>query len=161
MPKPGITVLVLLASAALGQEHHIPQQPIQFSHKQHVALGLSCHECHTEPDPGASEGLPAVSKCMSCHSSIAEDKPEIEKLTNYADRRQEIPWAPVYQTPNFVKFSHRVHARAGFKCAKCHGPVETRDALWKETDISMGGCVACHRQYKASTSCRVCHDDRL
>jgi|SRR5579872_200353 len=153
--------LLLLMAVMPAQEHYIPQQPVRFSHKQHVAIGLGCRDCHVNPSLGAAEGLPAASKCMSCHFSIAKDSPEIQKLKSYAERKEQIPWAPVYEVPNFVHFSHRVHTNAGFPCAKCHGPVENRDALWRETDVSMGGCVACHRQYKASTNCRACHTDRL
>ena len=156
-----VLALAVLTLVAFAQEHNIPQQPVAFSHKQHVALGLGCRDCHVNPDPGVAEGLPAASKCMSCHFSIAKDRPAIQKLKEYADRKEAIPWAAVYEIPNFVRFSHRVHAKAGFPCAKCHGPVETRDALWRETDLSMAGCVACHRQHKASTNCRACHEDRL
>jgi hypothetical protein len=152
--------IALFATLALAQEHHIPEQPIEFSHKLHVALPLKCRECHSNPDPGAAAGLPAASKCMACHFSIAKDKPQIQKLKSYADRKQEIPWIAVYQIPSYVVFSHRAHAAAGFGCEKCHGPVETRDALWKETNTTMSGCVSCHRQNKASTTCRLCHEDR-
>ena len=142
------------------QEHHIPEQPIPFSHKQHVPMGLKCKDCHANPDPGEVEGLPAASKCMACHFSIARDSPAIQKLKIFADRKQPIPWARVYQIPSYVEFSHRSHIDAGFKCEKCHGPVETREALWKETDVSMGGCIACHRQNRASTVCTYCHENR-
>lgn len=97
---------------------------------------------------------------MTCHFSIDKDAPAIQKLKEYADRKQPIPWARVYQIPSYVDFSHRTHLEAGFKCEKCHGPVATRDALWKETDITMGGCIACHRQNRASTSCTYCHENR-
>ncbi len=157
--KIGVLIFTFAALAA-AQEHHIPEQPIAFSHKQHVALPLNCRECHGNPDSGASAGMPAISKCMACHFSIAKDKPEIRKLKSYVDRKQAIPWVSVYQIPDYVRFSHRAHAEAGFKCEKCHGPVQTRDALWKETDITMGGCIKCHRQNKASTTCRLCHEDR-
>lgn len=155
-----LAALAALAAIAAAQEHHIPEQPIPFSHKQHVALPLQCKDCHTNPDPGEIEGIPAASKCMACHFSIAKDKPSIQKLKSYADANQPIPWIRVYQIPSYVDFSHRTHVEAGFKCEKCHGAVEARDALWKETDISMGGCIACHRQNKASITCTFCHENR-
>src|ERR1700719_3987201 len=101
--------IALLTNLAVAQEHHIPEQPIEFSHKLHVALPLKCRDCHTNPAPGKSEGLPSASKCMACHFSIAKDKPQIQKLKNYADQKQEIPWVPVYEVPDFVTFSHRAH----------------------------------------------------
>jgi len=153
--------LALLATLAVcAQEHHIPEQPIPFSHKQHVALGLKCKDCHANADPGETEGIPAASKCMACHASIATDRPAIQKLKTFADAKEPIPWARVYQIPSYVAFSHRVHVDAGFKCETCHGPVATRDALWKEKDITMGGCIACHRQNRASTACTLCHENR-
>lgn len=97
---------------------------------------------------------------MACHFSIAKDRPAIQKLKSYADQKRPIPWIRVYQIPSYVEFSHRAHIEAGFKCEKCHGPVATRDALWKETDVSMGGCIACHRQNKAGTVCTFCHENR-
>ncbi len=159
--RRSLTALLLLAGAfAIAQEHHIPEQPIPFSHKQHMALGLKCKDCHANPDPGEIEGIPAASKCMLCHVSIAKDKPAIEKLKAYADRKQAIPWVRVYQIPSYVDFSHRAHVDAGVKCEKCHGSVAARDALWKETDIGMGGCIACHRQNRVSTACTFCHENR-
>ena len=145
---------------ALAQQHHIPAQPIPFSHRQHAALGLKCAACHANPDPGDVEGIPAVSKCMLCHASIDAGAPAIRKLKEYADARQKVPWVRVYQVPGFVEFSHRTHLHAGANCQTCHGPVAQRDALWKESDISMGGCIACHKQHKASTECTTCHETR-
>ena len=150
-------VLTVLCTFAFAQQHHIREQPIPFSHKQHVSLGLTCKDCHA--NPGALETLPATSKCMACHVSTATDSPAIKKLKAFADAQQPIPWARVYQVPDFVRFSHRAHLKGGFKCEKCHGPVATRDALWKETDLSMTGCIACHRQSRASVACTYCHEN--
>jgi len=30
----------------------------------------------------------------------------------------------------------------------------------KETDISMGGCMSCHREKKAPNECTSCHEER-
>jgi len=149
----------LLSVFALAQQHHIREQPLPFSHKQHISLGLTCKDCHANPDPGAVETLPSTSKCMACHVSTAAESPAIKKLKAYAGEKQPIPWARVYQVPDFVFFSHRAHLKAGFKCEKCHGPVATRDALWKETDLSMGGCIACHRRNRAGIACTYCHEN--
>jgi hypothetical protein len=35
--------------------------------------------------------------------------------------------------------------------------VAARDQLVQESDISMGGCMNCHRIKKASTECDTCH----
>ena len=41
-----------------------PVQPVPYSHKTHLAMGLKCSNCHTNPDPGEVMGFPAESKCM-------------------------------------------------------------------------------------------------
>ena len=143
-----------------GQQHHIPQQPIPFSHKQHSAIPLKCADCHTTTDSGKLETIPAASQCMACHVSIATDKPAIQELKKFADSKQPIPWARVYQIPTYVIFSHQRHLEAGFTCAQCHGPVAERDALWKETDLSMDGCMACHKAHKGGVGCTSCHEGR-
>jgi Zn ribbon nucleic-acid-binding protein len=139
-----------------------PKQPVPYSHKQHLAMGLQCKNCHTSPDPGETMGLPAVKVCMGCHTSVKTDSPHIQKLARHAADKTEPPWVRVYQIPSYVFFSHKIHleSAAGAKCESCHGPVATREALWKETNISMGACMECHRQNKASNDCTYCHEPR-
>ncbi|MGH9438607.1 MAG: cytochrome c3 family protein, partial [Terriglobia bacterium] len=60
--------------------HTPPVQPIPYSHKTHLALGLTCATCHTNPDPGRLMTFPATSTCMQCHVAVAKDKPAIQKL---------------------------------------------------------------------------------
>jgi ssDNA-binding Zn-finger/Zn-ribbon topoisomerase 1 len=66
----------------------------------------------------------------------------------------------VYQIPSFVFFSHKNHLDAGAKCESCHGKVAERERLFRETDISMNGCMNCHRINKASVDCMFCHEQR-
>jgi len=33
-------------------EHPPPVQPVPYSHKKHLAQGLDCKDCHTNPEPG-------------------------------------------------------------------------------------------------------------
>ena len=43
-----------------------PEQPLLFSHQQHVAnLHLGCRACHTNPEPGTQMAFPATSVCMA------------------------------------------------------------------------------------------------
>lgn len=136
-----------------------PQQPIAFSHKVHVGTAkLPCKMCHPNPDPGDNETIVAASVCMQCHSAVAKDNPEVQKLAQYAKSNTPIPWAPVYELPSFVIFSHRVHTDKGNTCQECHGNVAARDALFRETNMSMAGCVACHTAKKATVECNVCHE---
>lgn len=78
-------------------------------------------------------------------------------LKTYLDNKQAIPWVRIYELPSFVDFNHKAHMSAGAKCENCHGPVATRDRITLEADISMGGCMDCHRTTKATTSCTGCH----
>jgi len=92
---------------------------------------------------------------MACHFPSPKTKPAIQKLKSYADRKEPIPWVRVYQIPSYVDFSHKAHLGAGFKMRECHGSVEMRDALWKETDISMGVCISCHKQTRPASRART------
>jgi hypothetical protein len=138
-----------------------PEQPIPFSHKQHVgAVKLKCKMCHASPDPGESMGIPEASVCMQCHSTIKKESPAIQKLASYASQNRNIPWVRVYHIPSFVDFSHKTHLASGATCENCHGHVEQRDALFRETNLTMGGCMDCHRQHKAPIDCTTCHEQR-
>ena len=151
----------LLAAAISGftqQELKGPEQPISYSHKQHLALGLNCKDCHMNPDPGDAISFPDTSECMSCHQTIEKDSPSIQKLAAFGHDKKDIPWVRVYKLPDFVFFSHKTHLEAGAKCEDCHGPVAQRDRLFRETDLSMAGCVSCHRDHNASQACDSCHD---
>ena len=149
---------IFFAVALFGAEP--PTQPIPYSHKQHLAMGLKCANCHEMPDPGELMGIPAVSKCMTCHQSVKKDSPAIQKLAAFAASKEPVPWVRVYRIPSFVFFSHKNHLDAGAKCETCHGKVPERERLFRETDISMNGCMNCHRINKASVDCMFCHEQR-
>jgi hypothetical protein len=138
-----------------------PEQPIPYSHKKHVGeLKLKCNMCHPSRDPGESMGIPQASTCMQCHSSVKTDSPAIQKLTEFAKANRSIPWQRVYQIPSYVFFSHKEHLTAGATCATCHGNVAEREQLFREADISMGGCMNCHRVKNAKLDCSYCHELR-
>jgi len=134
-------------------------QPLPFSHKTHAgALKLQCKMCHPNPDPGESMTIAAPATCMQCHSAVKKDSPAIQKLAAFAKNGREIRWVRVYEVPSYVSFNHRTHLKANLNCSECHGPVATRDVLAKEGNISMGGCINCHRQKSVSIDCTFCHD---
>lgn len=154
--------IILLGVAWQAQAEPEPvQQPIPFSHKVHAGdLKVPCKNCHTSPDPGEMMTFPAASKCMQCHAAIKADSPAIQKVAAAAKENREIPWVRVYQIPAYVNFSHRDHLESGSTCQDCHGQVATRAQLFKEGDITMGACMNCHRQKKASIDCGFCHEPR-
>jgi hypothetical protein len=113
------------------------QQPVPYSHKTHLALGLKCNSCHRNTDPGELMGFPAESFCMSCHQKVR-----------------------IYRLPTYVYFSHRVHTEAGATCETCHGRVRERDVITKEVSHDMRSCMACHAATKARNDCTTCHEER-
>jgi len=139
-----------------------PVQPLPFSHKTHVTgQGLFCAMCHPNPDPGETMTIAAPSLCMECHADVKKDSPNIQRLTEYAKSGKPVPWVRVYEIPDFVKFSHRAHLAKGNTCEECHGKVAERDRLYRESNLTMGGCVACHKAKGASQACDSCHDEML
>lgn len=165
-----LLALLLLASAALrtqgspapqGSLPPAPVQPLPYSHKKHVALGLECRTCHVNPDPGSLMTFPPTVLCMGCHQAIAADRPPIQKLATFAASGKPIPWVRVYQLPDYVFWSHATHLQAGVTCADCHGPVAERDVTRQETNIvTMAGCLSCHDKRQVFTDCGDCHDPR-
>jgi hypothetical protein len=139
-------------------EHIPPVQPIPYSHKSHLALGLTCPGCHKNPDPGKLMTFPATSICMGCHAKIAKNKPTIQKLTSFAKSQQPVPWARVYMVLPGVNWTHRKHVEAGIKCEGCHGPVAELEAMSEVTSVTtMAVCLDCHKAHNAPTACQTCH----
>jgi hypothetical protein len=156
----GVAGFLLLAAGSRGQQQQQQQQPVPYSHKAHLALGLTCASCHKNADPGEFMGFPAESFCMTCHQAVKADSPHIEKVAAAAREKKPIPWVRVYQLPTYVYFSHRVHTAAGATCVTCHGPVRERDRITKEVSHNMRSCMACHAATKARSDCMTCHEER-
>ena len=139
-------------------DHAGPVQPLPYSHKKHLALGLRCQQCHTNPDPGAQMAFPVTATCMMCHNTIAKDRPAIGKLAEFAKTSQPIPWVRVYQVTPGVTWSHRKHLQAGMQCVMCHGNVAQLDVMAQTTSVvAMASCIGCHQTHNASTACATCH----
>ena len=45
--------------------HPAPEQPIPYSHRTHLALGLVCETCHANAESSALMGFTETSTCMS------------------------------------------------------------------------------------------------
>jgi hypothetical protein len=135
-----------------------PAQPISFSHKRHAEASIRCNMCHPNAAKAERAGLPTASQCMLCHASIAKDSSDVRKLDAFDKDKKVIPWARVYQLPDFVFFSHAMHVNRKISCAECHGQVEQRDTLATEVTHNMKTCMACHSARGASNKCHVCHE---
>ena len=163
-------ILLLLAVAAFAQKPTPPPadeklplpppaQPLAFSHKTHVAAGLTCSGCHPIRDPGFQAGLPKESVCMGCHATVKPDSPHVRKLSEFARARTPAPWSRIYRVPDYVWFSHASHVKdAKLGCETCHGPVAEREVLFKEKPTNMFSCMSCHNRHKASNACDFCHN---
>jgi hypothetical protein len=154
--------LVVFALGLLAQDApkpRAPEQPIAYSHKTHLALGLKCQDCHPNPEPGEHMTFPATSKCMACHTTIAKDRPAIQKLAGFARSKDPIPWIRIYTVPAEVYWNHRTHLKAGMTCLLCHGDVAKMEVTAQATNVAyMEGCIDCHRQQNVSTGCEFCHE---
>jgi hypothetical protein len=138
-----------------------PVQPLPYSHKTHIKLGLQCRSCHTNPDAGKLMTYPPTVVCMGCHQAIATDRPSIQKLAEFAKTGEPIPWVRVYRVPDYVYWRHGTHLEAEVTCAECHGPVAVRDVIAVETNVTrMLGCVTCHDKRQSYTDCAACHAPR-
>ena len=164
MMTRALSVAIAAAASLIAQQQQkapAPEQPFPFSHKTHFATGLKCQECHPNPDPGERMTLPAASKCMACHITIAKDRPAIQKLAELAKSKQPIPWVRVYSVAAGVYWSHRSHLEAGLTCDDCHGPIGQMDVTVKTTNVTtMAGCIDCHRKKQANTGCEFCHEGK-
>jgi hypothetical protein len=118
----GIVVAVLGFSAAIyganlyyGHRLYVPlEQPVQFSHKHHVGDdGIDCRYCHTSVEKSYSAGMPATHTCMSCHSQIWSDSPELAPVRASYVSGTPIAWNRVHDLPDFVYFQHSVHVKKG------------------------------------------------
>jgi class III cytochrome C family protein/cytochrome c7-like protein len=152
-------VRLAVISAALCVVSAAVRQPIEYSHKKHLALGLDCLDCHSGADVRAKAGIPSVEKCMLCHQKLATEKPEVKKVIAYAAQKHEIPWERVYgfSPEALVRFQHAPHYRAHIACATCHGDMTQATVAQRQVRHTMGSCLNCHRQKNAPEDCAACH----
>lgn len=134
------------------------RQPIDFSHRLHAGqLQVACLFCHRHAEESPVAGMPSVSLCMSCHTSMSRPSPESAKLLEYWGGKNPIPWVRLQKSSDFIYFTHEMHLQAGLECADCHGRVETMRFTPRAATYEMGWCVTCHRARGASTDCLTCH----
>ena len=133
-------------------------QPIAFSHTQHVTeIGLDCQMCHVYSRRGPVAGIPSVETCAGCHEQVLSDRPQIQKVLEFWENKEAIPWVRVHDLPDFTRFSHKRHVLGGIDCAECHGNVGQMDTAVQVESLTMGWCVTCHKEREASIDCLTCH----
>ena len=144
-----------------------PEQPIAFPHPVHVQqVGLDCTFCHRNVTKGEAATIPAVGLCMTCHRTVGDGKPEVEKLREIHGSGLPIDWVRVHRVPDHVQFVHEPHIRffsakngvvASGTCQICHGDVASMQVVEQVRSLKMGDCVDCHRDNNAPTDCATCH----
>jgi hypothetical protein len=137
---------------------YAPEQPIAFSHRDHVrGDGLSCELCHSGARRASFAGIPAVDRCMGCHRFVLPGNPGVIELHRYWNSGTAIPWVKVNTLPRFVHFSHEAHVLAKVDCGQCHGDVTATRRVARVAPLTMGWCVDCHRAARAPDDCLTCH----
>ena len=156
--KASILAGLLLAASVLGvllninRFHYVNRvnialdQPVPFSHKHHVTgLGIDCRYCHTSVENGAFAGIPPTETCMTCHSQIWTEAPNLEPVRASWRENKPIEWNRVHDLPDFVYFNHSIHLAKGVGCQTCHGQVDQMPLMWKVNSLNMEWCIECHK----------------
>jgi hypothetical protein len=164
LPVGGLVVLLALVTLLVFQTNKAKasdQQPIAFNHEVMVQSGIDCQFCHADARRSISAGMPSVEKCMGCHKVINPTAPEIQKVAQYYENGQPIPWVRVNQLTRFVYFSHEAHVTAaGIDCSTCHGDVGHMAIAQPVEKMTMGWCLSCHEKQPNAPQlmeCITCH----
>jgi len=125
---------------------YMPEQPVPYSHALHAGdLELDCRYCHTGVEVSAVAMVPPTQTCMNCHQLI---KPSSEKLAPIRvswETKRPMEWIKVHKVPDYAYFDHSAHIRAGVGCESCHGDVASMEVVKQTQPLSMGWCLACHK----------------
>ena len=131
---------------------------VAFDHRVHVTdNGLDCQLCHAYARRGPVAGLPPVARCAGCHRFVAAESPAVESLMARFEAGEPLAWTRVHHLPDYVRFTHKRHVRAGVACRTCHGDVGAMRTVEQVAPLTMGWCVGCHEQRQAPDDCLVCH----
>ena len=135
-----------------------PEQPIKFSHQQHVEKNaMECQYCHSGVAKAGYPTLPSVELCMGCHKNVLTDSPEIKKLAKHWEEKTPVEWVPVHNLPEHAHFPHNRHIQAGVGCQNCHGQMQKMQSAERVSSLKMGWCLSCHREKGATIDCSACH----
>ncbi len=143
----GLSGAIYAVNLTYGHRLYIPiEQPVQFSHKHHVGDdGIDCRYCHTSVEKAYSAGMPGTHTCMSCHSQIWSNSPELQPVRASYTSGKPIAWNRVHDLPDFVYFNHSLHVKKGMGCETCHGNMSKLPLAKKVHSMTMSWCLDCHR----------------
>jgi hypothetical protein len=65
---------------------------------------------------------------MSCHRTVATNRPRIRQITQMREEGRDFAWKRVFGYPaqSHVRFNHAPHIRAKVECSTCHGNIATQ-----------------------------------
>ena len=119
MLVPVAVAAILFARWAFGAHPYAPPQPIDFSHRVHVADDkLDCELCHSGARRSPVAGIAPLERCIGCHKYVLTPHPEVAKLRRIWEAGKPIRWTRVYTLPQFVRFDHASHLLA--KVGRAH-----------------------------------------
>ena len=149
-------VLILLAvvtgglvwythSSALTKVGVAIPQPVPYPHNLHVAvLGLNCRYCHAGVDQSSFADLPPAETCMSCHSQVATNSPDLQLIRDSYTNGTPVQWNRVNNLPDYVYFNHQIHIDKGVGCETCHGRMDQVTTAVRAKYFYMDTCTECH-----------------
>ena len=159
-----ISVIVIISISVFAGSYRSYKQPIAFNHYKHfVELDIECQFCHQTVEEYDAAGLPNVDVCNFCHEEgVINENPRfqevVEIIRDHIRRGARIEWNRIYQSPDDVIFSHRIHIAGGVECENCHGITGISKRPSGQTQlISMDNCMDCHGRNKVSNDCLTCH----
>ncbi|HET9358997.1 MAG TPA: cytochrome c3 family protein [Vicinamibacterales bacterium] len=144
----------------IGRHPVVVEQPFEFPHNIHAGKDIPCTEyCHEAVTQGPVAGLPSVRTCITCHRTVATNRPRILRITAMRDEGRDFAWRRVfaYPAPSHVRFNHAPHIRASVECRTCHGDIGAQTVAQRNVEMTMGFCVTCHQERKAPLDCLTCH----
>ena len=134
-----------------------PVQPVEFSHEMHAGqLGLDCRYCHSTVEHAAKAAVPPTQTCFNCHTQIHKDSPKLTEarwgpsLWESYETGMPVQWIRVHDLPDYTYFSHAAHVVRGVGCVECHGRIDKMEVVYQRETLSMGWCLACHRDPEPS-----------
>jgi len=145
-------VLIFLIGATVARSGFVTgqgrfvDQVVPFSHKHHAGeLGIDCRYCHTGVETQADAVVPPTHTCMTCHSQLYTDADMLAPVRESLASGKPLVWNRVNRLPDYVYFDHHAHVNNGVPCAACHGDVKRMPLMRQAAPLSMGWCVACHK----------------
>ena len=146
----------------------VSAQQAPFSHKQHLALKVSCAKCHVSAAASTAStdnNLPSAAVCGECHKdgrTVRQPRQRTVDKFNHALHGKFGNIAPMlraaiagkqYLSPNLPP-----HLDTANACAGCHHGIEQSDNVQATNHFPhMADCLVCHNKIDPPFSCEKCH----